>query len=73
MEKLVSIDDIGSLSDDRISEYQKALMVEVNRRLRLAAIPRQIREVVLDARRGGELSDDKIRAVFDGAMTEPLD
>lgn len=48
-------------------------MGEMNRRLRLTAIPRQIREVVLDARHGGELSDDKIRAAFDSAMAEPLD
>ena len=69
----MEIDHIDSLSDAEISECQRALMAEANRRLRLTAIPRQIREVMLDARRGGELSEDKIRVAFEDAMTAPLD
>ena len=66
------MEDVNTLTDEQIGEYQTALTVELNRRLRVAAIPQQIKTIVADARRGGELSDAKIREAFEAAMSEDV-
>ena len=72
-EKTMDLDDIDSLTDEQISNYQEALAVELNRRLRIASIPQQLRELVADARTGGEIPDSTLRSVFEDAMNTDID
>ena len=72
-EKTMNIDDIDSLTDEQISNYQEALTGELNRRLRIASIPQQLRELVADARTGGEIPDNTLRSVFEDAMNTDID
>lgn len=72
-EKTMDLDDIDSLTDEQISNYQEALAVELNRRLRIASIPQQLRELVADARTGGEVPDEDLRDVFEDAMNTDID
>ena len=67
------MDNVNALSDAQINAYQKALTDELNRRLRVEAIPRQIHDLVQDARAGGELSDTQIREAFEDAMNTDID
>ena len=68
----MEIGDLESLTDAQISNYQRALGAEENRRLRVAAIPAQIRDLIVDARRGGELSEREIRDAFESAMSADI-
>ena len=72
-EKAMNLDDIDSLTDEQISNYQEALTGELNRRLRIASIPQQLRELVADARTGGEIPDNTLRSVFEDAMNTDID
>ena len=68
----MEVGDLESLTDAQISNYQRALGAEENRRLRVAAIPAQIRDLIVDARRGGELSEREIRDAFESAMSADI-
>ena len=72
-EKTMNLDDIDSLTDEQISNYQEVLTGELNRRLRIASIPQQLRELVADARTGGEIPDNTLRSVFEDAMNTDID
>ena len=65
--------DVTKLSDQEISNYQEVLTGELNRRLRIASIPQQLRELVADARTGGEIPDNTLRSVFEDAMNTDID
>ncbi|WP_147272070.1 hypothetical protein [Brachybacterium alimentarium] len=69
----MNLDDIDSLTDEQISNYQEVLTGELNRRLRIASIPQQLRELVADARTGGEIPDNTLRSVFEDAMNANID
>ena len=69
----MDLDDIDSLTDEQISNYQEVLTRELNRRLRISSIPQQLRELIADARAGGEIPDDSLRAVFEEAMSADID
>ena len=69
----MDLDDIDSLTDEQISNYQEALTGELNRRLRIASIPQQLRELVADARTGGEVPDEDLRDAFEDAMNTDID
>lgn len=67
------MEDVHEWSDTRIAEYQQALSAESNRRLRVAYIPTQIRDLIRDARAGGEIPDATIREIFEDAMNADID
>ena len=72
-EKTMNLDDIDSLTDEQISNYQEVLTGELNRRLRIASIPQQITDLIRDARTGGEIPDATIREIFEDAMNTDID
>lgn len=63
--------DLSELTTGQLEALQRDVSAEVNRRLRIAAIPSQIRDAVADARAGGEITDATIRRVFEDAMSAP--
>lgn len=65
--------DLGELTTEQLNALQRDVSTESNRRLRVAAIPSQIRDVIADARAGGEIPDETIRRVFEEAMGAPTD
>lgn len=69
----MDLDDIDSLTDEQISNYQEVLTGELNRRLRIASIPQQLTDLIRDARAGGEIPDATIREIFEDAMNADID
>ena len=65
--------DLSELTTEQLNALQRDVSTESNRRLRVAAIPSQIRDVIADARAGGEIPDAMIREIFEDAMNTDID
>ena len=65
--------NVDNLTDAELEEMSEILSEESNRRLRIAWFPGQMRQVVLDARTGGDVPDATIREIFEDAMNADID
>ena len=65
--------NIDSMSDADLENVKIQLENESNRRMRIAWFPGQLRQMVLDARAGGEIPDATIRGIFEDAMNANID
>lgn len=66
-------DNLDSLTDGQLEDLRQGVSTELNRRLRIASIPTQIRDTIRDARAGGEIPDATIREIFEDAMNADID